>query len=320
MSKNKIYVITAFVVLFLCLGVVMVNSQTLPGSSNFSTSFSYQGQLVKDGNAVTGLYDLQFALFDAESGGEQVGATWPAEDVTVSDGLFTVLLDFGQDAFNGGPRWLEVSVKPSAEETYTILEPRQLLSPAPYALHAFSIPDGIVTTAKLADSSVTPGKIAPGAVSPSHINTDGATGVMFIRSEYDGIARWGILSYSDIWGMVPTARISDSSIGTSKLANHAVTSAKIASGAVTTDKINNGAVTSAKLADSLIEELAVLVAALLNDNPENQQFEVTALDDSSDIQKEIVALKEANAALQRQLALLQDRVDVLESMLNIKHE
>jgi hypothetical protein len=59
------------------------------------TSFTYQGRLTDAGTPANGAYDLRFTLFDAASGGAQVGTTLTRDDVAVANGLFTVSLDFG---------------------------------------------------------------------------------------------------------------------------------------------------------------------------------------------------------------------------------
>ncbi|GMV86524.1 MAG: hypothetical protein AMXMBFR80_23790 [Dehalococcoidia bacterium] len=103
------------------------------------TSFTYQGRLTDGGSPANGVYDLRFILFDAETGGAQVGGIVAKEDVTVTNGLFSVELDFGAPAFQGDARWLEIAVRPgsgSGTTGYTILSPRQPVSPAPYALYA----------------------------------------------------------------------------------------------------------------------------------------------------------------------------------------
>src|SRR5207253_8201050 len=60
-----------------------------------TTSFTYQGRLTDGGTAANGNYDLQFALFDSPSGGTQIGSTQTLNTVAVSNGVFTVSLDFG---------------------------------------------------------------------------------------------------------------------------------------------------------------------------------------------------------------------------------
>jgi hypothetical protein len=101
------------------------------------TSFSYQGRLVDAGSPANGAYDFQFLLEDSETGGAQIGSTAVKADVVVTNGLFTTDLDFGAAAFNGDARWIEIQVRAgSSSGAYTVLSPRQSVSPAPYALYA----------------------------------------------------------------------------------------------------------------------------------------------------------------------------------------
>ncbi|MGE0886856.1 MAG: hypothetical protein AB7P14_25325 [Blastocatellales bacterium] len=100
-----------------------------------TTSFTYQGRLNDSGNPATGMYDLQFRLFDALTGGNQVGSSLTRDDVTVTSGSFSVTLDFGASAFPGANRWLEISVRPGASTgAFTTLSPRQPLTSTPYAI------------------------------------------------------------------------------------------------------------------------------------------------------------------------------------------
>jgi hypothetical protein len=111
------------------------------GQAPLSTSFTYQGQLKQGGSPVSGTCDFQFSLWDAASGGAQIVTTQTATSVTVSNGLFTVQLDFGASAFTGDARWLETAVRcPAGSGSYTTLTPRQALTAAPYALYAKSAP------------------------------------------------------------------------------------------------------------------------------------------------------------------------------------
>jgi hypothetical protein len=99
------------------------------------TAFTYQGYLEDGGNPANGLYDFQFKLFDALVGGSQVGSTFLVNDLSVATGLFGTALDFGNSAFGGGARWLEIGVRPGAVGgAYTLLSPRQELTPSPQAL------------------------------------------------------------------------------------------------------------------------------------------------------------------------------------------
>ncbi len=99
------------------------------------TGFTYQGNLEDAGSPANTTYDFQFKLWDASVGGVQVGSTITLGDIPVSDGLFSVELDFGTGAFWDGARWLEILVRlGTSGGAYTTLSPRQELTAAPYAL------------------------------------------------------------------------------------------------------------------------------------------------------------------------------------------
>jgi hypothetical protein len=102
------------------------------------TGFTYQGQLKNANGLVNGICDFQFSLWDANSAGAQVGATQTMAGVSVSGGLFTVQLNeagqFGASAFNGQGRWVQVAVKCAGDPAPITLNPRQPLTPTPYAL------------------------------------------------------------------------------------------------------------------------------------------------------------------------------------------
>ncbi len=152
---------------------------TLPAQT---TAFTYQGSLTDNGTPQTGTHDFEFRLFTAASAGSQVGSTFTADDVAVNGGLFSLPLDFGP-AFDGTGRYLEIRVRPgSSTGSFTLLNPRQLITSTPYAvkaLEATTVPTGTITSAMLADGSVTSGKIAAGAVSglgtPDGSNTGAVT-------------------------------------------------------------------------------------------------------------------------------------------------
>lgn len=101
--------------------------------------FTYQGRLVDGAALGNGNYELTFRLFDNSFGGSQVGNPVVHSPVTVTNGLFTVDLDFGDAAFSGAPRWLELTARlaggPDGPET---LAPRQPIHAVPYAMRAFA--------------------------------------------------------------------------------------------------------------------------------------------------------------------------------------
>jgi hypothetical protein len=143
-----------FSAMMVCCGLVLVATVMLaqaqepaPAAQNVTaldalgTGFTYQGRLLLSGSPLSGTCDLQFTLWDAGTGGTQVGVTQTVTSLNVSDGGFTVVLDFGAAPFGGEARWLEVSVRsPAGSGSYTTLSPRQALTAVPYALYARAAP------------------------------------------------------------------------------------------------------------------------------------------------------------------------------------
>jgi len=106
------------------------------------TAFTYQGRLNSSGNnPANGNYDLRFAIWNAESGPSQVSGTVGTNALVVSNGLFTVTLDFGTDIFTGTDRWLEISVRTNGSGSFTTLS-RQKLAATPYAVTAGNLVSG----------------------------------------------------------------------------------------------------------------------------------------------------------------------------------
>jgi hypothetical protein len=120
------------------------------------TGFTYQGRLQDGSHPANGSYDLRFALHDAASGGAPVGGALTNAATAVSNGLFTVTLDFGAGVFNGNARWLEIGVRPNGATPFATLEPRQALTAAPYAVFAGGVNaaniNGPITSNNLASS------------------------------------------------------------------------------------------------------------------------------------------------------------------------
>jgi len=103
------------------------------------TAFVYQGCL-KDqtGSPISGSYDFQMALMDAVTLGNQIGSVATNTAVGVTNGLFTLLVDFGAESFDGSARWLEIGVRANAVGEFITLSPRQPVTPTPYALASLS--------------------------------------------------------------------------------------------------------------------------------------------------------------------------------------
>jgi len=119
------------------------------------TAFNYQGRLDADGAPANGSFDLRFAIYDAAnaaSGGNLLAGPPTNPAVGVSNGLFTVTLDFGAGVFTGPARWLEIGVRTNGGGAFTALSPRQELRPTLYALYsptAGGVTNGSVTAGQL---------------------------------------------------------------------------------------------------------------------------------------------------------------------------
>ncbi len=118
--------------LFLAVG----SAATLASAQG--TAFTYQGRLNENGTPASRVYDLRFALYDLDSGGSEVVAALTNSAVAVSNGLFTVTLDFGAGVFTGADRWLEIAVRTNGNGVFTTLNPRQEITATPYAITASS--------------------------------------------------------------------------------------------------------------------------------------------------------------------------------------
>jgi hypothetical protein len=131
-------------------------------------AFTYQGYLEDGSSPANGRYDFQFILYNALTGGSQVGSTVIANGVSVTNGLFTVRLGFGA-VFDGTQLWLEAAIRLVGSTFYTVLSPRQEITAAPYALFALradhlSAPDGNPANALVVDNE---GKVGIGTAAPA---------------------------------------------------------------------------------------------------------------------------------------------------------
>src|SRR5882724_3485899 len=124
------------------------------------TAFTYQGRLDNGTGTANGSYDLTFSLFDADAAGNQVGSTVTNTAVGVSNGLFTVTLDFGAGMFDGTSRWLEIGVTTNGDANFATLSPRQAVTPTPYAIYAAN-----------AASAASASSVVTGAVAPDQLAT-----------------------------------------------------------------------------------------------------------------------------------------------------
>jgi hypothetical protein len=98
-------------------------------------AFTYQGRLLDNSGPANGIYDIRAALYTTNTGGAAFAGPITNSGVALSNGLFVATLDFG-NVFDGTPFWLEISIRTNGGGGFTILAPRQQLTPSPYAIYA----------------------------------------------------------------------------------------------------------------------------------------------------------------------------------------
>jgi hypothetical protein len=113
-----------------------LNSQLFTARAQ-GTAFSYQGQLQNNGAPASGTYNLQFTLYASSAGGAAVAGPAISSAVFITNGLFTVVLDFGPGIFTGAPLWMQIGAETNGGGGgFTLLTPLQPLTPTPYAIYA----------------------------------------------------------------------------------------------------------------------------------------------------------------------------------------
>ena len=105
-----------------------------------NTAFTYQGLLDFGGSPAAGSYDLTFQLFNSPT--NAVGSMLTLTNTVVSNGLFTVQLDFGAGVFNGTNYWLQIGARTNGSSAFTNLAPLLPITPAPYAIAAAGLVGG----------------------------------------------------------------------------------------------------------------------------------------------------------------------------------
>lgn len=119
--------LTALAVFLLCIAFTAAHADPV------GTAFTFQGYLEKDAVPYSGTAEFELRLYDAPAGGAQVGPTATHSGVPVTQGLFTIGLDFGA-VFDGNQRWLEVATQTPGDAGFTTFGGRIEVQGSPYAL------------------------------------------------------------------------------------------------------------------------------------------------------------------------------------------
>jgi hypothetical protein len=113
------------------------------------TAFTFQGSLNDNGSPATGSYDLRFMVYDSTNlPGIVISGPVTNLATEVTNGLFSLVLDFGPGVFQGSGRWLEMAVRTNGSGSFTTLSPRQPVLPTPYAITAGNL-SGSVNASQL---------------------------------------------------------------------------------------------------------------------------------------------------------------------------
>jgi hypothetical protein len=164
------------------IGVILGNEFLFIASAPAQgTVFTYQGQLSLGGAPASGSFDLTFTLYTKNSGGNPAAGPLTNAATAVTNGLFTVTLDFGAGTFTGPEYWLEVDVQTNGASGFIILSPRQQVTATPYAIYAPN--SGEAQTAATASAVATNGTIPLSAL-PSAVVTNGENGVNITGTFY----------------------------------------------------------------------------------------------------------------------------------------
>lgn len=139
---------------FVLLVATVVAANTADAQSA-STAFTYQGRLTDGGSPVTGAYDFHFELYRWDD--RLTTWVWTDEvyedDLVVTDGYFTAILDFTAGPTSDEPMALEIGVRPGASTgAYDPLSPMQELTKVPQAQRAetaTSVDGGAVDASEL---------------------------------------------------------------------------------------------------------------------------------------------------------------------------
>jgi hypothetical protein len=126
----------SFAISLICLALLA--TAPLAGAAPLDTGFFYQGVLYEAGKPNPGKanFEYYYDLYDSPTGAIRI-ASPVTNNVEVTDGVFTTVIDFGANVFDGRQYWLEIGVRPNGGgAAFTPLTPRQHLdcSVAPFVI------------------------------------------------------------------------------------------------------------------------------------------------------------------------------------------
>lgn len=166
-------------VLLLILVATLVASASM-AQGPVDTRFTFQGRLEENGVPAEGDFDFEFEAYSDPSAdaGTFLGSV-TRTDIAVVNGIFTVLLDFSPNLFEGDAVWLQVAAGPAGSATFTDLLPLLEVTAAPYATRALvandaELVDGVEASAFYRKSGGLIGGYAEFASTFGILSTEGA--------------------------------------------------------------------------------------------------------------------------------------------------
>ena len=174
-----------------------------------TTAFTYQGRLNSGNVPATGTYDFRFQVYNALN--SVVAGPLTNAPVGVTNGLFTVTLDFGAGVFDGSLRSLEIGVRTNGNTgAYTVLSPRQPLTSVPYAIQSINASNAAALTVPLQATNIA-GTIPNSLLSPNvavltnNVVFSGTVAAASFTGNGSGLTS---LPATSLTGTIPDARLS----------------------------------------------------------------------------------------------------------------
>jgi hypothetical protein len=171
--------------LYTLILIIAITAASVVCMASVPSKMSYQGKLTTSSGAVTpdGTYTMVFGLYSQQSGGT---ALWTeTQSVTTKGGVFSVQLGavtaIPSTAFSG-TTWLDIAVNGTSM-------PRMQIVSAAYAMRSAvgeTVPDGSITSAKIATYAVTSAKVAPNAVTADKLQSASVVGSKIVAGSITG--------------------------------------------------------------------------------------------------------------------------------------
>jgi len=161
-----------------------------------------------------GVYDFRLRLF--EQGGGAASNNIARDDVQVTDGTFTLDLEFGSFAFDGADYEIAIAVRPDGNGPFTSLLPNQPIATTPQAGFAENAGFAAMSGTTLQEAYENDRVLDLGGQSPIRFNLDGASTIEigrdptttgFVRYSgpvgqgrfgFDTFGRYGVVLSSDL--------------------------------------------------------------------------------------------------------------------------